>query len=530
MRRAAVIGLDGATWTVLRPLLEDGTMPNLASLLDRSARGILRSTVPPYTPPAWTSAVTGVNPGRHGVFGFVQGRSEPHLSHWGLVRSPALWQYMEVEGRTTGLFHLPLTYPPPPVSGWAVGAVWMPTGREITGFAHPREVEDRLRSLLPGYAPASGVEVFEDWRDTTLADRIAATVRERFIALADLLEHRPVDVVWAVLEAPDRLHHAYFKYFDPAEPLSRRPAAAEVRRSSTAAFREVDRVVGLLDAYAGEDGVALVCSDHGATGWDGYVFGNQLLAREGLLALQTGARAMRLVDLSGLGSLARRIVPARLSYRIRRRVQQLFDPGRTEAYANRLGTQGFSVNLAGREPNGSVEHGRAAAVLERLEAVLRAARTPSGESLFPSIRRREDVYRGPAAAEAPDLVVEPAGWRWEVSDAMASNELFRRMTDLPLGCHHPDGVLALRAPGVHASEGVRANVVDVLPTLLYAAGAAVPDGLDGEARRDLFGPASPAVVTSSFHPEVAAATEGSPYTRQEEALITKYLTDLGYIG
>src|SRR5205823_4977524 len=112
-RRAVVDGLDGASWGVLEPLHEDGAMPALASLLGRSASGTLRSTVPPYTPPAWTSAVTGVNPGRHGIFGFVQGRREPRLAHWGLVRAPAVWHHVRGVGARTGLFHLPLTYPPP---------------------------------------------------------------------------------------------------------------------------------------------------------------------------------------------------------------------------------------------------------------------------------------------------------------------------------------------------------------------------------------------------------------------------------
>ena len=56
----------------LGPLLEAGLMPRLARLRERGASGTLRSTIPTYTPPAWTSSLTGVNPGRHGVYGFVE--------------------------------------------------------------------------------------------------------------------------------------------------------------------------------------------------------------------------------------------------------------------------------------------------------------------------------------------------------------------------------------------------------------------------------------------------------------------------
>lgn len=529
MRRVAVIGLDGAAWPVLGPLLEAGAMPALASLLDRSAKGVLRSTIPPYTPPAWTSAVTGVNPGRHGIFGFVQGRGEPNLSNWGLVRAPALWNHLEASGARTGLFHLPLTFPPPAVDGWAVGAVWMPTGQSVSGFTYPRSLEDRIHELVPGYAPVSGVELFEDWRDRSLADRVASTVRQRMAVLADLLETDPVDVVWAVLEAPDRIQHAYYKYLDPAEPHASRPAAVEIRKAVTAAFAEVDRVIGMLDEFAGPEGVSIVCSDHGATGWHGYVFGNSLLARAGVLKLRPLGRALRSLGVNRLGRVARKVMPARVTYRTRRRVQSLIDPSRTLASATRLGSQGFDLRLSGRDPGGMVRPEDAARVLEEVATILREARTHSGTPFFQAVRHGSEIYSGPYSDEAPDLVVEPTEWRFEVSDALGERHIEKDLSDLPLGCHHPDGVFALRAPGVAPAKDVRASILDLLPTLLYAAGLAVPQGLDGTVRRGLFGPASPAVLTTT------SPTKGGdgilvPYTPEEEAMITKYLTDLGYLG
>jgi predicted AlkP superfamily phosphohydrolase/phosphomutase len=74
--RTVVIGLDGVAWRLLEPLIEHGSMPRLASLRARGAWGTLDSTVPTYTPPAWTSAITGVNPGRHGIYGFIEGHAQ----------------------------------------------------------------------------------------------------------------------------------------------------------------------------------------------------------------------------------------------------------------------------------------------------------------------------------------------------------------------------------------------------------------------------------------------------------------------
>ena len=70
--KVVVIGLDAATWTLIRPWIDEGGMPNLANLMRAGVSGSLQSVLPPITPPAWTSFMTGKNPGKHGVFHFVE--------------------------------------------------------------------------------------------------------------------------------------------------------------------------------------------------------------------------------------------------------------------------------------------------------------------------------------------------------------------------------------------------------------------------------------------------------------------------
>src|SRR3954466_13419765 len=89
-----VVGLDAATFDVIDPLVEAGELPPLAGLLDRGARGTLRSTTHPLTPLAWTTMVSGVNAGKHGVWDF----SERDARGYGLRlaqprprHAPALW-------------------------------------------------------------------------------------------------------------------------------------------------------------------------------------------------------------------------------------------------------------------------------------------------------------------------------------------------------------------------------------------------------------------------------------------------------
>jgi predicted AlkP superfamily phosphohydrolase/phosphomutase len=544
LRRVSVIGLDGGSWPILHPLLERGAMPNLASLLDRSAAGTLRSTIPAYTPPAWTSALTGVGPGRHGIFGFVTGRTRPRLAHWNGIRVPTFADHVRAAGGTVGLFHVPLTYPPPEVQGWCVAAAWMPIPG-VRALTHPRSLEAEIRSSFPSYGPVTGVETMVDWRTPDVARKVLADLLERRAVLAGLLERRPVDWVWVVLEAPDRLQHIYHKYLDPSEPASRNGAGAEVRRIAESAFGVMDAIIGDLDAYAGPDGVALVCSDHGSTGLAGQIHGNRLLQELSLQQLNGVGRLARSANAHLAGALARRWVPVRTVYRLRRRSLGLLDEAGSVAVADRPGSQGFHVV----PPPPSERDGDAGVGAEwrrrrdRLVQALRDVRGPDGGPAFEGVWRREELYRGPAAALGPDVVVQAVGSRWEVTDWSAVRSPFRDLSALPLGRHHPEGIVALRAAGVEPTASLKAEIVDVLPTLLDAAGLAGAEGLDGLSR---YRPAGRARTGAG--PSIEGAPGGrigsdegrpqpweddpgaSPYTPEEEASIVRYLTSLGYLG
>ena len=89
-----VIGLDAATFDVVDPLVAAGDLPHLARLLERGASGVLRSTTHPLTPHAWSTMVTGVNAGQHGIWDFTERDDTGYglrLINGSYRRAPALW-------------------------------------------------------------------------------------------------------------------------------------------------------------------------------------------------------------------------------------------------------------------------------------------------------------------------------------------------------------------------------------------------------------------------------------------------------
>ncbi|MDQ4064971.1 MAG: alkaline phosphatase family protein, partial [Actinomycetota bacterium] len=316
--RAVVIGLDGAAWHLVDDLIDNGVMPRLRALKERGAHGTLLSTVPTYTPPAWTSAATGVNPGRHGIYGFVGGHAQSEhqeLMHAGKVRAATVWEMANVQALRAGIFHLPLTYPAQQLDGWMVSGMMTPGygERPPDGFAMPRELEADIRSWAPAYAIDVSAKWETDWRDDKLCDRVETTLRQRALVLERLLESDPVDVVFSVLESPDRMQHVYYRYMDPNDEMYYSDAGQRLRPAIWRCFNAMDNIVGILDDYAGKAGGVVVCSDHGFTAWDVSVHTNALLERWGYLRFKPAARLMRTRAARAVVPLAKRVLPAKVA-------------------------------------------------------------------------------------------------------------------------------------------------------------------------------------------------------------------------
>jgi predicted AlkP superfamily phosphohydrolase/phosphomutase len=535
MARGAVIGLDGAAWHLIDPLIEAGVMPRLAALRDRGAWGTLRSTVPTYTPPAWTSAVTGVNPGRHGIYGFQFGniQDEPvQLMHAGKVKTPTLWDMTRAQGVRVGAYNIPLTYPPQPVDGWMVSGMMTPGfGERQRGFAHPAELAQRIERWAPGYVIDLSANYETDWRDAELCRRGLASIEQRYVVLERLLQEDPVDVVFSVMEAPDRLQHVYYRYLDPSDELYDTAAAKRIRPEIETCFAALDRVVGLLGDWAGPDGGAIVCSDHGFTAWLVTVRTNALLAEWGYLRTKPTARLMRTRLARAMVPVAKRLLSRRIARRAKGHTFKAIDWSRTRAFASNIPQQGIHVNVKGRERFGIVEPAEIDAVRAELTARFDELRGPDGKPVTDVVHKREDVLSGSELERAPDLFPVMRDHTYELDDEIFHHERFTDVADLPRGVHHPDGIVIVAGVGVEAGGRIEGTVMDVTPTLLYQTGLAVPTGLDGEVLKGAFSPshldANP--ITWTEPPARSGNGEDSPYSAEEEEQIEDALRGLGYL-
>ena len=125
--KVAIIGLDGATWTVLDRLLGEGHMPTLEAMMKRGAHGELKSTVPPVSAPAWVSIATGKSPGLTGVFDFsskVPGTYDVTFANSkDLRKNRPLWEIISEQGGRSIIVNYPVLFPPYPTNGLMISGI-----------------------------------------------------------------------------------------------------------------------------------------------------------------------------------------------------------------------------------------------------------------------------------------------------------------------------------------------------------------------------------------------------------------------
>ena len=110
-----LLGMDGATWDIINPLIEEGKLPNLKSVIDSGVRATPDTLNPTISPAIWTSVVTGVNPQRHGINNFLTTNRVTH-DYKAITsedrRVKTLWNILSDAGNEIGIFSYWATWPP----------------------------------------------------------------------------------------------------------------------------------------------------------------------------------------------------------------------------------------------------------------------------------------------------------------------------------------------------------------------------------------------------------------------------------
>jgi len=545
MPRVLLIGLDAASFNYLDPWFAAGELPNLAQLMDRAARGVLRSTIPPVTSVAWTSMVTGLNPGRFGLYDVIarQGYGYQFIPATFLnTHRRALWDQLSQRRRRVAVIGVPSTYPASPVNGVMLTGFDSPQSGER--LAHPPDLFDHLARADLKYPWEALANLRELERRRVVGERLDDYItcwRSITKAKGDitrwLLASQPFDFCMVVFSSTDHIvHHT-----------GQRDRVLQV-------YRHVDEAVGrILESVDLTTTWLLLASDHGSTETDYLIALYRLLHEHGWLAFrdELAVENLRWIFLRTVPQLEKTVVRLwqTLPPLVRRtfswpfvhldpRLQSTYsniDWSRTRVYAP--SSHGpLYLNVRGREPQGIVEPG---APYERLRdevvaALMEARDSNTGHPLFAWVRRGEEVYKGPYATPPPDLVFEPADWRYKVvtgfhSHAVVRPNRHRRVGYVEHGWHTPWGIVALTGPGVRPGTLEEAHIADIAPTVLYLLNEPVPDDLDGAVLQAAFRAEWQSAHPVVKQPFVSIIGQQKGPKQGEIAIVEDRLRSLGYL-
>lgn len=549
-----VIGLDGASFNVLDPLIAKGYLPNIAGLIAGGARADLETTFPPITAVAWSSFMTGKNPGKHGIFEFVMRdeKSNRQLAvNASLRQGRAIWDILGDLGNRVIVHNFPCTYPPRPVNGLLIADFMTPRGRR--DFTFPQTLLEELESKFGPYR----LHLSQTYANGNV-EGVLRELNDELEYKAKVTEYLMTEYEWDAFFqyfwGTDRIQHELWHVFDEDHPRHDRKEADKYREQVYGYFRRVDEVVGRLIELAGKEALVWIASDHGFGPAHKYCSFNNWLLQEGFLKLKGDARtrvkklmfdigvtpenAFKVVKKLPLGRLrpARGVGNTAGASKMLTRYFLSFDDvdwSRTRAFSK--GNYGqIYVNLKGREPNGSVDESDYDKVCEEIVTRLKAMRDPKTEKPFVGrVHRREEIYTGGRVEDAPDISFLPEDMRYLPlgSADFTSNKFIVDAFGIS-GCHRMEGVMIANGATVKRGiDAVRTSIYDVTPTILYLLGYDVPEDMDGKVLSQIVSEeyrlATPVRFAAQEMPQGADEVE---FTAAENEEIIERLRSLGYMG
>ena len=543
-RRVFIIGLDGATWKILNPLIEEGTLPHLKSLIERGIQSNLISIIPPVTAPAWVSFQTGVNPGKHGIYEFdnyIPGTYRTKLVNSQLIPLKTIWQIAGEQGKKIITVNVPITYPPYPVNGCMVTGMLTPNTKSV--FTYPEKLSQEILTKVPGYRILTTQNVFNLKGLKTFLDELIKTETKRTQVMKHLLQDHPWDLAMIHYQSTDVLQHAVYGYLDPQSHNYDKNKYALIKRF----YHLIDKNIGELLKIVPESALKIVMSDHGFTSVNKLVHLNVFLTQNSWLKSHQQGLTRRLLGstLVTLSELDRfninRFILGRKRNRIRKSLSVGFfvDWKHTQAFMINGWVYGnIYLNLRDREKEGIVSRQRYDSLSEEIIQALYKLEDADNGKIIRQVYRKKDIYHGPYLKNAPDLIVRP-NTGYEFSPILfRKGKLLRAVKPrrAHLGSHDLEGILVIQGDIINTEASTTLkdsppHIVDLFPTILFALGLKIPDYVDGKILELAFTPEYVKVNPPAFKstPKKGITENHPAYTEQDQEQIKKRLKHLGYL-
>jgi predicted AlkP superfamily phosphohydrolase/phosphomutase len=366
--KTLVIGLDGVPYPLLRDLAANGTMPNVAKLMELGHLAKMKVTLPEISAVSWPSFMTGTNPGTHGIFGFLDpkpGSYDVRFPNFKDVKVPTFWEKMGERKKRSIVINQPSTYPAHEIPGILVSGF---VALSLKKSVYPSRILEGLESI--DYAIDIDTRRAREDHDYLIED-LAATLEGRLRAVDLFWAKEDWDYFQVVVTGTDRLQHYIWAAYDDTSHAYHQAFLDYYGRVDSFIGEMYGRFLEVSGRPHEGEGFFML-SDHGFCGIKQEVRVANWLRENGFLRFE-GEKPDSLEDIAEESSAF------------------VIDPGR------------IYINRKGRFPKGSVDESSARSIIDDIKAGL-AELEFEGEKVIERVFERDEVYSGPESVKGPDLI------------------------------------------------------------------------------------------------------------------------------
>ncbi|MCS0494090.1 alkaline phosphatase family protein [Ancylobacter sp. MQZ15Z-1] len=520
-----MIGLDGATFTLLDPLIQQGIMPFLGSILENGVRANLMSTRNPLTPPAWTSMVSGRRPEAHGIYDFLRpitmrdGGVFLKINDFRDNHCETLWSIVNRRGKRATSLNFYGMSPAPAIDGYVISG-FVPW-RHLRHGIHPKSLFDTVRSMdkfdyrdlgmdigeekkcVQGLHEGEHVEWIElqDRRDSAWAEMTSY-----------ILSTDPTDLTAVVLDGPDKVQHLFWRFVDPE--LVKKDGDAwyqQIRELCLGFYRKLDENIRKMVEAAGPDTDVILTSDHGFGPTTEIFYVNEWLSRNGYLTWSNTAAD------DALGQLTAEKIRDHLG---------MIQWQATTAFCPTPSSNAIYIKKDLGSGSGVKEEDYLDFAMKLQRELLEIRDPVNGEKIV--LGADLNKLRGTSYVEpCPDITLRLRDGGFV--SILKAREIIAQREEAD-GTHRPAGIFVGYGPSFRKGARVEDfSLLDIAPLILTLMGLPVPSDLDGQVPQAALADTREAVIGGATQAAGTSEDDREEPSEEEREALMKQLKILGYM-
>ena len=538
--KVLVIGLDGASFNILNPLIEEGRMPTIKKIINEGVSGILKSVIPIHSMSAWTSFMTGNRIDKHGVFDFrkrIKGDYyKKEIYNSSMIKTETIFQILSRNEKFVEAFNIPNTYPPSKLKGYMLTGAFALKNPEKVTFPPKlfKELVDKFGEYPWGKV---NYKVYNKNNIGQIIEDVISLDQKWYKVVDYLMPKLDWSLSCIVFIGPDRIQHPLYRLLVNSSS-SLHCSYSEKEKGYISKLKDyytfLDQLIDKLIEKAGEETNIFIISDHGFHGCYKQFVVNSFLEEIGLLTYNK--KTSNLYNLLNKFDfpLIKRIRRASFSnisgYSKFFAGSSIIDWNKTKAFSPLDSQRAISINLIGREPSGIVSPGREYETIRQTirKALLDLKDPVTNKKVIKDVFFKEELFNEHISDPfLPDIFFLPIPETIYTGKEKLNNfEPLERTS----GDHDLNGIFL--AYGKNIKNKYRINnteIIDITPTILYQLQVPIPKIMDGK------------VLTSIFKQDFIAKNEviyeeflnqqhsSQSYNQEEQAEIENELKGLGYL-